>query len=101
MVTVSLERSHAMRRKFGEIVMSVGAVGLLLLVLISFDNRVREELSLRWSAGPTAELAMAGRHARQLTSVIAQAAHDQSMAHMPMLLFVFAGAVLLLFMVRT
>jgi hypothetical protein len=90
-----------MRRRLNEIVMSIGAVGLLLLVLISFDSRVREEFSLRWTAGPTAELTAAGQTVRQLTAVMALAAKDQSRTHTVMLLFVFGAGVLVLFMVRT
>jgi hypothetical protein len=90
-----------MRRKLGEIVLSIGAVGLLLVVLISFDDRVREEVSLSWRAGLTTELAMASQHARQLGSVIARSAHDQGLAQTPILIFVFAATVLVLFMVRT
>ena len=90
-----------MRRKLSEIVMSIGAVGLLLLVLISFDSRVREQFSLRWTAGPTAELAAAGQTARQLTAVMALAAREQSREHTVMLLFVVGAGVLVLFMVRT
>jgi hypothetical protein len=90
-----------MRRKLSEIVMSIGAVGLLLLVLISFDSRVREEFSLRWTAGPTAEMTAAGQTAHQLATVIAQSAHEQSRTHTVMLLFVFGAGVLVLFMVRT
>ena len=90
-----------MRRKLSEIVMSIGAVGLLLLVLISFDSRVREQFSLRWTAGSTAELTAAGQTAHQLAAVIAQSARDQSREHTTMMLFVFGAGVLVLFMVRT
>jgi hypothetical protein len=90
-----------MRRKYTEVAMSVGAVGLLLLVLISFDSRVRREFTLRWDAGPTAEVAEFGHAARNLSMVVVQAAKDQGLAHTPILLFVFAGSVLFLFMTRT
>jgi hypothetical protein len=89
------------RSKFIEIMMSVGAVGLLLLVLISFDDRVKHEFSMRWSAGPKAEVAEFGYTARKLSMVVVQAAKDQGLAHTPILLFVFAGSVLLIFMTRT
>ena len=90
-----------MRRKYTEIVMSIGAVGLLLLVLISFDDRVRGEFSRRWNAGPTAEVTEFGHTARSLSMVVVQAARDQGLAHTPILIFVFAGSVLLFFMTRT
>jgi hypothetical protein len=90
-----------MRRKYKEIVMSIGAVGLLLLVLISFDDRVNREFSLRWHAGPSAEVTEFGQTARRLAAVVVQAARDQGLAHTPILIFVFAGSVLLFFMTRT
>jgi hypothetical protein len=90
-----------MRRKYIEIVMSIGAVGLLLLVLISFDERVNREFSLRWHAGPTAEVTEFSQTARRLSMVVVQAAKEQGLAHTPILIFVFAGSVLLLFMTRT
>jgi len=90
-----------MRRKYKEIVMSVGAVGLLLLVLVSFDERVKREVSRRWHAGPSAEVTEFGHTARQLSTVVVQAARDQGLAHTPILVFVVAGSVLLFFMTRT
>ena len=90
-----------MRRKLGEVLMSIGAVGIILIVLISFDPRVREQVAVRWGSDPAGELTRAGQQARALTFVVARAAHDQSLAHTPLLLLVFAGTVLLLFMVRT
>ena len=90
-----------MRRKSIEIVMSIGAVGLLLLVLISFDDRVRREFSMRWDSGATAQASEFGHTANQLAMVVVQAAKDQGLAHTPVLIFVFAGSVLFFFMTRT
>ena len=90
-----------MRRKYRETVMSIGAVALLLLVLISFDDRVKGEFSLRWSAGPSAEVTEFGQTARKLSMVVVQAAKEQGLAHTPILVFVCAGSVLLFFMTRT
>jgi hypothetical protein len=89
------------RRAFGEALMSVGTVALVLMVLISFDDRVREEFSQRYMSNPTQEVASVGQQARHVTTVIATAAHQQSMAHAPMLLFALAAAVLTVFMLRT
>ena len=81
--------------------MSVATVALLLLVLVAVDDRVRSELSLRVMSHPTAQLAAAGQHARDFTSVIAEAARKQSLAHAPLLIFTLAATVLVLFMLRT
>ena len=89
-----------MRRMFGEASMSAGAVIVLLLVLVAVDDRVRDELSLRFS-NPSVELASAGHQVRNLTSVIAEAARHQSIDHAPMLIFAVAATILVLFMLRT
>jgi hypothetical protein len=84
-----------------EALMSVGTVVILLLVLIAFDDRVRDEVSKRFIAHPSVELASATRQVRDLTTVIVNAARDQSIGHAPMLIFTLAAAVLVLFMLRT
>ena len=81
--------------------MSAGTVVLLLLVLIAFDGRVRDQLSRRVVAHPSEELRSVERQARDLTNVIAVAARDQSRGHAPLLIFTLAAGVLVLFMLRT
>jgi len=90
-----------MRRALNEALMSVATVALLLLVLVAFDDRVRSEVRLRLTSHPTQQLAAAGEQARDLTSVIAQAARDQSVAHAPLVIFSVAATVLVVFMLRT
>jgi hypothetical protein len=90
-----------MRRGFREALMSGGTVVVLLLVLIGFDDRVREQVSMRVHAGPSVELASAGRQLGDLTTVITHAAREQSLGHAPLLIFTLAAAVLVLFMLRT
>ena len=90
-----------MRRQLREVVLSVGAVVLLLLLLTAMDDRVRDQVSLRVVAHPAVELASAGRQARDLTTVIAEAARYQTIGHAPLLIFTMAAAVLMLFMLRT
>jgi hypothetical protein len=90
-----------MRRAFREALMSAGTVVILLLVLIAFDDRVRDAFMRRFVAHPSVELAHAERQVTDLTSVIAQAARDQSLGHAPLLIFSLAAAVLVLFMLRT
>ena len=89
-----------MRRAFGETLMSAGTVGVLLLVLVAADSRVRDEISRR-VARPSVELADAGQHVRDLTSIIAEAARHQSLEHAPLLIFALAATVLVLLMLRT
>jgi hypothetical protein len=90
-----------MRRAFNEALLSAATVVLVLLVLVGVDDRVRGEITTRLMSNPTSELASAGHHAQALTSVIAQAAREQSLAHAPLLIFALAATVLVLFMLRT
>jgi hypothetical protein len=80
--------------------LSVGALAIVLFTLVSVDERVREQFSLRM-ADPSAQLASASTQVRDLTSVIVEAARDQSIEHAPLMIFVLAAVVLLLFMLRT
>lgn len=99
---VSLKgESAAMRRAINEALMSAATVALLLLVLVAVDDRVRSEVKLRFVSHPTEQLTVAGQQARDLTSVIAQAARDQSVAHAPLVIFAVAATVLVVFMLRT
>jgi hypothetical protein len=90
-----------MRRAFREALMSAGTMVILLLVLVAADDRVRDQFSRHVVARPSVELASAGRQLREVTTVIAQAARDQSLGHAPLLIFTLAAAVLVLFMLRT
>lgn len=90
-----------MRRAFGEALMSAGVLAVLLLLLVAVDDRVREQISLRFSAPPAVQLANVGARARDLTSVVMEVARDQSIEHAPLLIFVLAATVLVMFMLRT
>jgi hypothetical protein len=90
-----------MRRPFGDALLSIGALAILLIALVSVDDRVREQVSLRLSARPSVELAAAGERLRDLTSVVFEAARHQSIDHAPLMIFALAASVLVLFMLRT
>jgi hypothetical protein len=75
---------------------------LLLASLTAYDDRVREQLTLRLAPErATQALVAAGSTARSLASVLVEAGRDQTLAHAPLLIFAMAAAVLTLFMVRT
>jgi len=90
-----------MRRPFGDALVSIGALAILLAVLVSVDDRVREQVSLRLNAQPSVELKAAGEQVRDLSSVVFQAARDQSIEHAPLMIFALTATVLVLFMLRT
>ena len=73
----------------------------LRLLLIAFDPRVREQVSLRAVSRPSVEIVTAGAKVHDLASVLAEVARDQSSTHAPLLIFALAATVLTLFMLRT
>jgi hypothetical protein len=88
------------RRAWREAALSAVALVVILLVLVSFDSRVREQVELRLSS-PSAVVQDAGHGLQSLTSVVMDALRDQSLDRAPLLIFVFCAGVLLLFMLRT
>lgn len=90
------------RRAFGDALISVAALVALILMLAAFDGRVREQISLRIGSGrASAQVADAGAVVRNFTGVVADAVRDQSIEHAPLVIFVLAATVLVLFMLRT
>ena len=91
-----------MRRVYGDTLASVGGVLLVLLALVSFDDRVRGQVAALVDTGkPTVELASAGERTRELALVVIEAARDQSIDHAPLTIFAVAAVVLVVFMLRT
>jgi hypothetical protein len=90
-----------MPRAAREVLMSVGTVTLLLLILIAFDDRVRDVVSRRVVANPSAEIASAGRQLSNVAHLVASTARSQTIGHQPLVIFAIAAAVLTFFMLRT
>jgi hypothetical protein len=80
--------------------MSVAALAVILLVLVSFDSRVREQVQLRLGS-PSAVVSETGHGVKNLTSAVTEALREQSLDRAPLLMFVAIAGVLLLFMLRT
>jgi hypothetical protein len=90
------------RRPIGDALISIGAVAVVLAVLVSVDERVRQQVSLRLSPGAAqSQLHGAGVQMHTLADTVIDAARYQSIEHAPMMLFVFAASVLFIFMLRT
>ena len=89
-----------LRRACSDAFASAGVLAFVLAVLISIDVRVREQLRATFPAASPSELAGIGTQLREVTSVVYDAARTQSIEHAPMLIFVVAGTVLLLCMLR-
>ena len=91
-----------MQRALGDTLISAGALVALIVILVAFDDRVREQISLRIGAGRTsAQIVDAGVAARDLAGVVVDAVRDQSIEHAPLLIFVLGATVIVLFMLRT
>jgi hypothetical protein len=90
------------RHLLSNVLASLGALALLVLVLVAVDDRVRDQFALRMSDGrPPAELARAGVQMRDMMTVIAEVVHDQTVEHGALMVFVVAGTALTLMMIRT
>ena len=90
------------RRSISDAFISIGALTMLLVVLVSVDERVRQQVSLRFSGDAAqAQLRGAGVQVHDFVTVVIAAARYQSIEHASMMLFVLAGTVLFVFMMRT
>jgi hypothetical protein len=91
-----------MRRAFSDALASAAALAVLLAILVAFDGRVREQVTMRLGGEQaSADLAEAGNRVHGLASVLFEVVRDQSQMHVVLLIFVVAATVLTLFMVRT
>jgi len=80
--------------------MSAGALALILMVLVSFDPRVREQAEQRLSS-PTALFQDARHGIKSVTDALFDTVREQLLDHTSLIVFVFVAGVLLLFMLRT
>jgi len=90
-----------MRRAFGDAMISLGAVLLLVMMLVTIDPRVREQVSGAWSGPGSRPVAVISSQMREVTSVVVSAARDHSIDNAPLMIFALAATVLVLFMLRT
>jgi len=91
-----------MRRAFSDVLMSMGAVSIVLIVLIGFDGELRQQVTQRVNRSHSStELVTVGEQARDLVNVAVQIVKSESEQHTTLMLFLLAATVLTLFMVRT
>jgi len=90
-----------MKFKFGvqQALTSSAVFLLVLMALVSVDERVRERFDELVSGGQT--VGTWGDRASYLGDAVLTAARHQSIENAPLVVFATAGAVLFLFMVRT
>jgi hypothetical protein len=87
-----------MRARLGDALISLGALAVLAVTLISIDTRVREHI-VRMASGTSVGDAEAT--AGDLASLVLAAVRDQTLAHAPLAIFALAATVLVLCMLRT
>lgn len=87
-----------MKRGLGDALMSAGALVILGIALVSFDERVRD---YTWRFVSQTSVADARVEIGDVGAAIVGALRDQTMTHAPLTIFVVAGAILFLFMVKT
>jgi len=91
-----------MRRATNEALISLGALVLLLVALMSIDDRVRERVERLLTAPPSsAEIVGVGNDIENVSTVMFRAARSQSIEHAPLVIFGVAAVILVLFMLRT
>jgi hypothetical protein len=89
-----------MRRALGDAAISAAALIILLVMLVSVDDRVRDHLAGVFSPS-TSEVADARKEISGVVAVVVDAIKDQSVNHAPLVIFGVAATVLVLFMLRT
>jgi len=80
--------------------MSAGALAFILMVLISFDPRVREQAQERLSS-PTAAFSEVRHGLKNVADAVFETVREQRLDHTSLVVFVFVAGVLLVFMLRT
>jgi len=93
---------NIVRRALGDATISFFALVILLVMLASVDDRVREQVSaVLGPAQGSSQLVGAGQEISSLVAVIFDAVKDQSISHAPLVIFALVATVLVLFMLRT
>jgi hypothetical protein len=91
-----------MRRVVSDTLISLGAVVLLLVALVSIDHRLKEKVEgLVMTPPNSSEIAGVGAQIQNVSTVVYKAARDHSVEHAPMVIFGVAAVVLVGFMLRT
>jgi hypothetical protein len=91
-----------MRRLVGDAVLTAGGAMVLVLALVMFDERVRDQVTNVFDTDhPRAAIQGLTGRATELVAIVATAMRDQSLEHAPLVIFALAATVLVLFMLRT
>ncbi|MBI4888030.1 MAG: hypothetical protein HY824_13125 [Acidobacteria bacterium] len=89
------------RRFCGDALISMSVLTLVLGVLVSVDERVRDRVWLAAAGAASSDSAGLAAPLRAAASTVVDAARAQSVDHAPLMVFVLVATVLLLALVRT
>lgn len=89
------------RRSYGDLLLSGGVLLFVLAVLVSSDERVREQGSATLRGLSSASAGDLGGRLTEMADVTMDALMSQSLDHAPLLVFIVAASVLVLAMART
>ncbi len=89
------------RRGITDSLIAVGALLLLLVMLVSIDGRIRQEVTAVANGAPGAALTTAAHEGRRSATVVIAAGRDRSIEPAPLPFFAQATVGLVFFMVRT
>jgi membrane associated rhomboid family serine protease len=92
---------NVVRRRLGDATISLIALVILLVMLASVDDRVREQVSAVMGTHGSSQLAGASQEISGLVATVFDAVKYQSVSHAPMVIFALVATVLVVFMVRT
>ena len=91
-----------MQRVISDAMITAGSAMALVLALVLFDERVREQLGTVMDPHhPGAALAGMSGRISEVATILAVAVRDMSLAHAPLMIFALAAGVLTIFMLRT
>ena len=90
-----------MRRRLNDAVISIIALSVLLLMLMTVDPRLRDQLETTVNTPPTSTIRSVTHQVHDVSKVVVRAAEDHSLANAPMVIFGIAATVLVVFMLRT
>ena len=89
------------QRRFAGVLAATGGVLALVICLAAIDEDIRAQVTQVLHGRAPAQRTAVVTDARELSLVIVQAVHDQTIEHAPLALFAFSATVLVLFMLRT
>ena len=91
-----------MRMTLGDILMSLGAVAVLVLTLLAADHRIRDQISMQVAVGQSStEWLGAGARLVDMGRGVYVTARDQSVEHAPLVIFCAVALGLVILMVKS